>query len=253
MKKRSPVFSDYESLLITDVTMPNFWVAEEYWRAAGWKLKDSQGVLAPYDGRTRMLPTLPGTLLGCDCWAGWPGLWGFNGDFLDWQFLYDPASFHDLSGHDRAVFRKNTRHFERLHADIVYRPLRDDDNPTALLAEWVTEGQEVYDLDTIIRYLEQLTPDRAAILEVGGTPVGLNCWDENYLFVNFRYSFAGKIPYLSEYIRLRFYLDMADRTKKLVNDGGSLGNDNLYRFKMKLRPHGVLPVYSWKPLGKDQK
>jgi len=251
MKTRTaPTFSDYESLVQASGITPNFWMAESYWKAANWSLASNEsGVIWPQDAALeRMLPAMESAgTAAWPCWAGWPGPWPDRaGTFLDHQIIYDPKSFADLSGHDRAVFRKNTRHFERMNAGIVYRPIEEGDSPPALLAEWLKEDQEIYDIDVIVDYLTLLDPQYAAVLEVEGSPIGLNVWDENYRFINFRYSFVNRrVKYASEYIRLRFYRDMLERSEKMVNDGGNLDNQRLLAFKMKLKPIVVQNVYSW--------
>jgi hypothetical protein len=80
-----------------------------------------------------------------------------------------------------------------------------------------------------------------------GKVLGINIWDLNDTYINYRYCFCSNEPFLSEYMRLLFYTDPEIlSTGKLVNDGGCLGNDNLKAFKKKLNPISVREVSSYR-------
>jgi len=74
--------------------------------------------------------------------------------------------------------------------------------------------------------------------------VGLNVWDENYAFVNYRLCIDNGEPYLQEFLRYLFYTQDVLATERWVNDGGSLGREGLERFKLKLNPVAVWKVFS---------
>ncbi len=77
--------------------------------------------------------------------------------------------------------------------------------------------------------------------------VGMNVWDENHLYINYRLCIVDPSErFLDEFMRYLFYTDpLIMEQNKLVNDGGVLGNEGLKRFKDKMNPFSVRPVYSW--------
>ena len=77
--------------------------------------------------------------------------------------------------------------------------------------------------------------------------LGLVGWDRNYEYTNFRYvlSRPGE-AFLDEYARLLFYTDSEIHRGLLVNDGGTLDNPNLERFKDKLNPISKRRVKTWR-------
>jgi len=245
-------FSDYEARLVRAGVEPNFFVSERYWWAAGWAavpngddvihVLDQAGLdMLPPMGQDRPVPT--------EVWCDFLGYQGIGqAKFLDHQFLYYPSSFLDLSGHQRAVFRRNVWRFDRRHTDWVYRQPRSQDELMGALGDWLEAGQEVYDLDATLRYLEDCPAEESRVLEVDGEVVAINAWDRNLTFVNFRYSFARRdVKYASEFARLRFYLDTLERWPlRIVNDGGSLGSEQLLKFKNKLGPWRIDSMYSWR-------
>ena len=80
-----------------------------------------------------------------------------------------------------------------------------------------------------------------------GKIYGLNIWDENFQYINYRYCICGKEDFISEYMRLLFYTDSVILNKgKLVNDGGVLDNPKLRFFKDKLNPMQVKERRTWR-------
>ena len=245
-------FSEYTDRLKRLGVVPNFFISERYWQAAGWRAfvqMNGEIHVLDGDGHEMLPPVGPDRLLPAEVWCGLEGYGGLGRRvFLDHQFIYDPASFHDLSGHGRAVFRKNVRRFEKWHPEWAVRPPTGSDELVGALGEWLEPGQEVYDLETIMAYLEACPAEEARVLETEEGVVAINAWDSNWAFINFRYNFVRRgVKYASEFARLRFYLEMAERRPGvLVNDGGSLGSEALFRFKEKLGPVRVDSLYSWK-------
>ncbi len=84
-------------------------------------------------------------------------------------------------------------------------------------------------------------------LFANGNLVGMNIWDENYRFINYRYCIDDGAPDLNRYLRLKFYThDIIISKGKYINDGGSLGDEGLREFKMRLNPYRVYTVTSYK-------
>jgi len=244
-------FSKYEEALQAVNVTPNFFVSERYWLAAGWVCTQEADLMIVRDEEgLQVLPSIgPKGLVEGLAWSDFPGYVGIGMlSFLDYQFIYDPASFSDLSGGSRAVFRKNVRRFDRDHTEWEYRRPVSCEEMIQLLGEWLQEGEEVYGLETILAYLEACSGDESRVLTIGGKPVAMTAWDSNWAYINFRYCFADRsVKYSSEFVRLQFYLDMISRHKgKTVNDGGALGNLELMRFKNKMGPVRVDSIYSWK-------
>jgi len=246
-------FSEYETRLTRAGVEPNFFVSERYWQAAGWAAKSLDGGTTLHvldqEGQEMLPPMDPDGPRPAEVWCDFVGYQGLGqAEFLDHQFLYLPSSFLDLSGHQRAVFRRNVRRFDKRNPNWTYRQPRSQDELMGVMGDWLEDGQEVYDLDAIVRYMETCPAAESRVLGVDGEVVAANAWDYNRTFINFRYSFVRRgVKYLSEFVRLQFYLDMMDRWPgRFVNDGGSLGSDRLFRFKSKLGPWRVDQLHTWR-------
>jgi hypothetical protein len=99
---------------------------------------------------------------------------------------------------------------------------------------------DIQDNKTVSKYLENL-PGKVSGLIVKGRLVGINIWDSSWMFTNFRYSFTDPDePYVAEFLRLLFYRSQTG----MINDGGSLGDPNLERFKDKLNPYRKNKIFS---------
>ncbi len=175
------------------------------------------------------------------CWAGLPD--DRRGKFLDYEFIYDPSRFVDLSGPEWAVFRKNVRKWPaRTKGHFEYRALCPGEafeEVVSLLLVWAGT-REVYDPETMLRCATQFNSRWG--LYRGGVLVGLNVADQNWAFTNYRLCVDNGDGFLQEYLRLCFYRNCAVGT--LVNDGGCLGSDGLERFKRKLQPKIVRELYT---------
>jgi hypothetical protein len=174
--------------------------------------------------------------------------------FLDYNFMYLPSQFTDLSGKRWATFRKNTRKWSRRVVGKWTYVGADDtslrqDWAEAVLLRWLEgrgENEEIEDLEPFWWYI--FNSPNVRFLFRGSEAVGVNVWDETWWSINFRYSFADpQERFLSEFLRYRFFLDPGIQKKnKIVNDGGCLGNPELERFKRKLNPIWVNEIHSWR-------
>lgn len=251
--------SEYISRLKEAGIVPNFYISEEYFRLADLHEVRMDDLTSVRDGDWTIFPPIDsGGLLsmGDKIWSdfsNWsPSSELYDSEVLDLEYIYDPKRFLEMTGGDWAVFRKNSRKFPNRHAFLYYRKpytveIEDEEEDLyETITSWL-EGmadKEVFDDVTMMKYLKY--GENKKVLTVDGVIVGLNIWDENYYYVNFRYSFCGKENFLPEYMRLLFYTDPEIQAKgKLVNDGGICNNENLRRFKDKMLPVNVREVKSW--------
>jgi len=239
---------------------PNFWCADEYFQRAGWSVHSSFGkVWAEDKDAGFVLPCLSLSggfeMRGFDVWAdleGYEGMPLLTREFLDYNFIYDPRNFLKMEGGDWAVFRKNSRKFAKRQTHPCfytdrYHTVVCEEDIKGLFISWL-EGKEgeIHDDEVMLNYL--LNGDnRKFLIDSDGELIGINVWDENYKYINFRYCICDSKPFLSEYMRLLFYTDAEILGKgKLVNDGGSLDNKALSDFKLKMNPVEIKNVYSWR-------
>jgi len=172
---------------------------------------------------------------------------------LDYEFIYDPMEFIDLSGSKWSVFRKNIRKWPKHHPDSEYLPLSDDEIGLPLLvSQWILThyhpryDYEIHDYYTLTNFCFNGSHRKGIFYQ--DQLLGMNVWDENHQFINYRCCVVmpGQ-PFLDEYLRYLFYTDPEILSKeKRVNDGGCLDNIGLQNFKLRLNPIEVNSIYSWK-------
>jgi hypothetical protein len=265
-------YMKYLELLEKGNITPNFWCSEEYFEKAllyGVKngdyisfLDDDWIVFPPINEETLKLETKEGRLEG-KIWSDFPE-WKPTNEwkpkFLDLEYIYNPKDFLHMDGGKWQVFRKNCRKWPRrftgerhLHYEWVlethkWKSLdKLNDELSAVLASWLeskSPEDKIMDDDVLLKYL--FHGENRKALHHNDKIYGVNIWDENYKYINFRYSVCLPDEFLSEYMRWLFYTDPFIQGKnKLVNDGGILDNPNLKRFKDKMNPLQVREVYSW--------
>ena len=242
--------------------IPNFWMSEEYISKAGLVWVNTGGLCgwvlpAQQSGAWEWFfppMTKKGFFVGDGSHSVYAGfleniVLDDNVKFLDYQFIYDPKDFLNLEGPQWGVFRKNIKKYpKRSNAELIYRKIdsenTQDSDSIKLLLNWAGE-KEFFDNEVMIKYIVQglhrwgLFADEKL--------VGMNVFDENWMFTNFRYCVDDGTPFLNEYMRYLFYTnDIIIMRNKLVSDGGSLDNEGLRRFKMKLNPCEIYVVTSYK-------
>ncbi|MCK9281517.1 MAG: hypothetical protein M0P71_12905 [Melioribacteraceae bacterium] len=236
----------YLQLLEKNKIVPNFWCSEEYFEKAGWEeIEDDLGIIRIQDSEgINMLPSLP-ILPVIPYWASLPFKERSQEKFLDHNFIYDPKAFLNLSGGKWTVFRKNIKKFP-VNKNLFYEELFGAQGGLEALSCWLNNrkaDEVIHDDDVILKYVTDGKNKR--FLFDNDNIYGVNIWDENYMFINYRYCFCQNIPFLSEYMRYRFYTDPEIlNSGKKVNDGGSLDNPDLYKFKMRLNPEMVYNIYT---------
>lgn len=175
---------------------------------------------------------------------------GFADDlqFMDWEYIFDPNSFKDLSGKKWGVFRKNIRKWPRNNPNWLYTRFINKEECLKLLGYWLEEKSETaQDAELMIKFIENDEGIEKKCLYKDEKLVAINIWDENYKYVNYRYCFVDHSePFLDEFVRYLFYTDKAILSKnKFINDGGTVNNVGLEKFKDKLNPYRKRKVYSY--------
>lgn len=269
---------DYlETLQKFNIT-PNFFCSKEYWNRAGWTeqvLMDSgrsylgttETLLTVVDAdNNRMLPTIcesTGEIVqSVPYWIGFPGKKCLLADsfqdyqFQDYQFIYDSLLFctfprlNPLQGHKWKTVRKNIHRVQREHGHIMLKGpnsipnLEYEQNVQALLLQWSKpKSNKIFDPDVMINFL--LHGENRILLYIESEFVGVLVWDENWKYINFRYCLVKPYPGLSDYARVLFRNIMSQQ-KKLINDGGSLDNKDLFQYKKRLNPVEIQEIWGWK-------
>jgi len=172
--------------------------------------------------------------------------------FLDWQYVFTPASFKNMSGSLWEVFRKNCRKWPTRNPGWIYTNEEPSGSEAGLLmADWLErKGSAALDGELLIRfaYFED-DPDifKKYLYNKEGKLVAINAWDMNWMYINYRVCMVDtNEPFLDEFARWLFYTDEdVLKTGKLVNDGGTLDNPGLERFKDKMNPVEKEAIYSW--------
>ena len=261
---------EYLGLLEKFNISPNFWCSQEYFeRARLTKLRQKWHVIMDPDWGPMFPPIHEqiGLLYNSDkvpsltqIWSDFPHyeLHGAKPKFLDHEFIYRPSDFLEMEGGNWAVFRKNCRKFpKRLGGSWSYERKevykaqfgenQFEKTLSNLMIIWLDslENMKVQDDKVLVEYLDH-GKNCKVLYDSGGTIFGANIWDFNYKYINFRFSISVRENFAGEFLRWLFYTDPEILTSgKLVNDGGSLGNQKLYDFKVKLNPVSIREVKSW--------
>ena len=257
--------SKYLKLLERKGIRPNFWCSNEYFEPAGFKeqtvgnsvwIEDESGQLMfpPLSLRSKNYPYSSMPKDKFSIWADFSNprriyLMGIYG-FLDYEYIYDPKSFLNMTGKHWATFRKNCRKYPKRHkGNLQYRavnPINDIVKISEFFEAWLRENKwpEYHDGEVMTKYV-LFGQNREALIDSAGDIHGLNIWDENYTFINYRFCLCYDRPFLSEYMRYLFYVHKVNQNKS-VNDGGILDRPGLKEFKDKLNPIAINKIYSWK-------
>jgi hypothetical protein len=256
-----------QALLLMPEVSPNFFVSREWFAANGWRAVKNHNTFSLLDEDG--VKCLPSVMLrdwdvrvveGEEVWAGFPGLNQPDGSTrLDCQFIYDPKEFRQevwqaniklgVPNKSSRIFRKNVRHFLTHHPNCVYVPAGKPDEWLHLFGEWLETQEDYEGIDPTLRYLEDNNSGgRWALFDKDTqTLVGVNIFDQNRRYINFRYCLvnpASPYQYASEIMRWHLHNQVAC-SGKYVNDGGDLGREELHRFKQKLGPDKVEEVPTW--------
>ncbi len=177
-------------------------------------------------------------------------------EFLDWEYLFDPVDFLHMDGGDWNTFRKNIRKWPRENPKWTYsmKPPHQARIQEMILDWFEQKGNDIDDAEIIVNFILQRHPGiRRKYIYRDGELVGVNVWDWNAHFINYRLCIAKSGErFLDEFMRYLFYTDPGiQMSRKFVNDGGSLSNDGLERFKDKMNPRYKRKRYSLIKLNKS--
>jgi hypothetical protein len=233
---------------------PNFWCSEEYFIKSGFVGRVDNHSIKITDMGQLVFPSInleTGELDADSHWASFPGMKDV-GEFLDYNFIYDPKDFMLMEGKKWSTFRKNSRKFPRRKDEegikLYYTKIEDIpvEDMNDVLLRWLEDlgDEEIHDPDVLLSYLKT-GKNKAILLDEKSNIYGINIWDENYKFINYRYCVCKKSEFISEYMRRLFYThpDIYN-SGKLVNDGGSLDKPKLFKFKNRLNPVKIYKIYS---------
>jgi hypothetical protein len=247
--------------------LPNFWMSREYIEKAGLVWSKGPNNLSGWRQDAGCVdewffPPLNSDLefvLDVPIYAGFVLSFSnrSNSTFLDKQFIYDPMDFDPdkMVGKKWAVFRKNARKWPTRSSSPCAYCLWESLNPDfqkvcteqlqTILESWsASKGHVIYDPETFAKFA--LFGENRAVLISDNQLKGLNVWDENFKYINFRICMDVGEPFLNEFLRYLFYNHPVIKlSNKLVNDGGCLDLQGLHRFKTKLNPTNVLLVYQY--------
>lgn len=265
---------EYLTLLGQSGIAPNFWTSIAYLERAGAQEHTKADLIWLEADGVPLFPALSfsGTVAPAErwpvpyCWSDFEGNDFSNTpkEFLDYEFIYNPTDFLSMPGGKWATFRKNCRKFPTRNEGSVYsnEAVPEYNTLINLLQRWACrfdENATIHDFSVILKYMEDVGPASnfgwKTLRTKDQTLVGINIWDRNWKYINFRYCFCDQnYPFISEYMRWLFYTDPAIQSqKRLVCDGGSVDRPELKTFKEKMNPLQVREVFTWgeEPEGED--
>ncbi len=172
----------------------------------------------------------------------------FKSELYDSNFIYDLETTINIKN-----FKANVKKFEQRNHQI-YITLGNYQDDLEVIKEWYKKRPNTeftdfgYTLWLIKNYqlFNDLHPN---VVYLGKEPVCFSLWgeldDETAVHI---ISKDKGIPYLQDYIRMKVYKEMLEKGFKYVNDGGDAGSHELRRYKQKLRPKFILPIWSWRKI-----
>ena len=239
---------------------PNFFMSLAYIRLSNLRGRVKDGWVWIQDKNWCVFPPLPLGDSNIDYSAS--RIWALFGDsgssissdykFLDWQYIFCPHNFTAMTGGYWETFRKNVRKWPSRNIGWTY----SEKSPTLkeageLIGEWLEiRKQSVEDAEFLARFaiFAQFSGiERKFLYNSTEQLIGINAWDENWKYINYRVCIVkpGE-DFLDEFMRYLFFTDEDIlQREKLVNDGGTLGNLGLERFKDKMNPISKVKIYSY--------
>lgn len=249
--------------------LPNFWMSEEYVVKARLKIVEykSTGVVSGFTSESSLITSEkdefewffpPRNSMDNFFYqtSNYYADFIFTGNtvptmpvnFLDYQYIYNPKNFLDLTGKKWKTFRKNIKKWQgNRPGKLKYEQIKGDEHQDEiedLVLKW-SDGRTLYDTEVFIRYM--FDGENRWGLFKDNILIGMSVFDENFKFINYRYCIDNGDAFLNEYVRYCFYMSpVIQNKKKLVNDGGSLDSEGLRKFKLRLNPIYIGKVYSRK-------
>jgi hypothetical protein len=240
---------------------PNFYLSEPYLLLSKAKcFIDNGWIWIESDGWCLFPPlflsdySLLGEYPNKNVWSDFGGvvyqLYKLRPSFLDWEYIFNPIDFTDLSGGKWNTYRKNIRKWPKSNENWVYCDRFDKYAAGLLLERWFNKkSDKVEDADLIADFVvfsDLPGIHRCCLYDKNEQLKAINVWDENWRFTNYRFCIVEPDEsWLDEFARWLFFTDSEMQTGKLVCDGGTLGNVGLEMFKDKLNPLSKRKVFSW--------
>jgi hypothetical protein len=238
---------------------PNFFMSEPYLQLSNVRVEEKKGWIWLTDKRWCLFPPLPmenpGEYPDVRIWALFKNdTVSLNGhySFLDWQYVFDPNGFQNMTGKHWQVFRKNCRKWSKNNPGWKYENTPPSGTDAGMLiADWLErKGGSALDPELLARFAyfeDDKNIFRKFLYNKEGELMAINAWDENWKYINYRICIVNTDqPFLDEFVRWLFYTDLKiRRSGKFVNDGGTLDSPGLERFKDKMNPIEKIPLYSW--------
>ena len=243
--------------------IPNFFMSQTYLNQKSIEFKKNADWMWLEEEGLTLFPPLP---INTFCkftfpikkiWVDFEFSGVFNGsirnmtkEFFDWEYIYDPKNFLDLSGKKWKVFRKNLKKWPNRNPGWSYSVFRDERKVHKLFVDWIERHQtDLQDYEFISNcILHPKDSDYTRYLYNNKRQlIAINYADMNYKYINYRFLICKKEPFVDEFMRYCFYTDRyIHQLGKLVNDGGSLNILGLEKLKNKLNPIEKRKRYSWK-------
>ena len=242
--------------------IPNFFMSEAYLTLSRVKTLIKDGYIYLQDRHWCLFPPIPMGEVNLDhypvqrIWSTYLQDEPFEIDrcdysFLDYNYIFDPKNFLTMEGGRWETFRKNSRKWGKHNSPWEYSKREPSiSEASILMAEWLDGKQhDVHDGELLVKFafLDDNIPVNRRFLYKGTELVAINAWDENWKYINYRVCFVKRDePFLDEFVRWLFYTDPEIiASGKLVNDGGTLGNEGLEHFKDKMNPVEKHRIYSY--------
>jgi hypothetical protein len=230
---------------------PNFWCSEEYWKHAHWREVGLKVCSWVEDGKynTMLPPIFNNGFIATQSpfWAGFAGMEKM-GKRLDYEFIYKPISdLGDLPGKQWHTTRKNIHKTQREHGMLAMRSTLPSDIEVIgeIMEEWVKENEIEILEDADVMYKFVMEGENRITLMIKDKIVGLIIFDENFKYINFRYCIVQPWPGLSDYARMLFHKAVFYRYPgMLINDGGCLDREDLFKYKKRLCPIEINSIWS---------
>jgi hypothetical protein len=169
---------------------------------------------------------------------------GMDSVLYDSNFIFDLKRTLDIKN-----YRANIKKFEAENHKFSFLEANETDAITVIKRWYERHKESCTDFGYTLWFAKNLKlfPDiHSNIAYIKDEPVAFSLWGEldKETAIHIISKDRG-IPYLQDYIRHLTYTEMLSKGFTMVNDGGYSGDDGLRRYKEKLRPEFIIPIYSW--------
>jgi len=148
-------------------------------------------------------------------------------------------------------FRKNVKRYSK-NGNVQYSVEGDPEIAFDIVASWYQKSNrdEFTDFGYTMWLVQnyEMFPDlKARFVYLNGEPVAFSLWGvlPSGIAIHLICKDAIGQPYLQDYTRMMTYKEMVSDGLELVNDGSDCEVPGIRRYKLKLRPKYIIPIYSW--------